>query len=114
MVPPAGNGDGRSDDCAAQPARGGEPGRGSHPSGRRRPGRFGGRRHLPAVTSADRPPPGPGGGIVTMRIIIVSHYFPPETGAPQARLSGLAAAWAQDGDDVTVLTGMPNHPTGVV
>jgi glycosyltransferase involved in cell wall biosynthesis len=51
---------------------------------------------------------------VTMRIIIVTHYFPPEIGAPQARLSALAAAWAADGDDVTVLTGMPNHPTGVV
>ncbi len=49
-----------------------------------------------------------------MRILIVTHYFPPETGAPQARLSGLAAAWAADGDDVTVLTGMPNHPTGVI
>ncbi len=49
-----------------------------------------------------------------MRIIIVTHYFPPETGAPQARLSALAAAWAADGDDVTVLTGMPNHPTGVI
>ena len=23
-----------------------------------------------------------------MRILIVTHYFPPETGAPQARLSG--------------------------
>ena len=49
-----------------------------------------------------------------MRILIVTHYFPPETGAPQARLSALAAAWAAGGDDVTVLTGMPNHPTGVV
>jgi hypothetical protein len=49
-----------------------------------------------------------------MRIIIVTHYFPPETGAPQARLSALAAAWAADGDHVTVLTGMPNHPTGVI
>ena len=49
-----------------------------------------------------------------MRILIVTHYFPPETGAPQARLSGLAAAWAAGGDDVTVLTGMPNHPTGVI
>ena len=49
-----------------------------------------------------------------MRILIVTHYFPPETGAPQARLSGLAAAWAADGDAVTVLTGMPNHPTGVI
>ena len=49
-----------------------------------------------------------------MRVLIVTHYFPPETGAPQARLSGLAATWAADGDDVTVLTGMPNHPTGVL
>jgi len=29
-----------------------------------------------------------------MRTLIVTHYFPPETGAPQARLSALAAAWA--------------------
>jgi glycosyltransferase involved in cell wall biosynthesis len=49
-----------------------------------------------------------------MRVLIVTHYFPPETGAPQARLSALAAVWAADGDDVTVLTGMPNHPTGVL
>ena len=49
-----------------------------------------------------------------MRTLIVSHYFPPEIGAPQARLSALAAAWAAAGDDVTVLTGMPSHPTGVL
>jgi glycosyltransferase involved in cell wall biosynthesis len=49
-----------------------------------------------------------------MRVLIVTHYFPPETGAPQARLSAMAAAWASDGDDVTVLTGMPNHPTGIL
>ena len=49
-----------------------------------------------------------------MRILLVSHYFPPEVGAPQARLSELARHWAEEGDDVTVLTGMPNHPTGVI
>ncbi len=49
-----------------------------------------------------------------MRVLVVSHYFPPETGAPQARLSEFARAWAAAGDEVTVLTGMPNHPTGVV
>jgi len=49
-----------------------------------------------------------------MRVLVVSHYFPPETGAPQARLSELARFWAASGDEVTVLTGMPNHPTGVV
>jgi glycosyltransferase involved in cell wall biosynthesis len=54
-----------------------------------------------------------------MRTLVVTHYFPPEIGAPQARLSELARAWAEPdgdggGDEVTVLTGMPNHPTGVV
>src|SRR5437899_2059795 len=50
-----------------------------------------------------------------MRVLVVTHYFPPEIGAPQARLSELAMAWANDGnDEVTVLTGMPNHPTGIV
>jgi glycosyltransferase involved in cell wall biosynthesis len=48
------------------------------------------------------------------RILIVTQYFPPESGAPQARLSALAAAWAAAGDEVTVLTGMPNHPTGLL
>jgi glycosyltransferase involved in cell wall biosynthesis len=49
-----------------------------------------------------------------MRTLLVTHYFPPEIGAPQARLSEMAGRWAEVGDDVTVLTGMPNHPTGVV
>lgn len=48
------------------------------------------------------------------RILLVTHYFPPEVGAPQARLSEMAAVWASSGADVTVLTGMPNHPTGVL
>lgn len=49
-----------------------------------------------------------------MNVLIVTHYFPPEIGAPQARLSELARLWADAGATVTVLTGMPNHPTGVV
>lgn len=49
-----------------------------------------------------------------MKTLIVTHYFPPEIGAPQARLGDLARLWADAGDEVTVLTGMPNHPTGVV
>lgn len=49
-----------------------------------------------------------------MRILLLTHYFPPEVGAPQARLSEFARAWAAEGDEVTVLTGMPNHPTGIV
>jgi colanic acid biosynthesis glycosyl transferase WcaI len=49
-----------------------------------------------------------------VRILYVSQYFPPEMGAPAARASELARHWAIMGHDVTVLTGFPNHPTGVV
>jgi glycosyltransferase involved in cell wall biosynthesis len=46
-----------------------------------------------------------------VRIAFLSHYFPPEIGAPAARVSELARVWAES-QDVTVLTGFPNHPTG--
>ena len=49
-----------------------------------------------------------------MKIWYVSQYFPPEMGAPAARVSELSRHWAEAGHDVTVLTGFPNHPTGVV
>lgn len=49
-----------------------------------------------------------------MKIVIVTHYFPPEVGAPQARLGDFARLWAGTGHDVHVVTGMPNHPTGRV
>lgn len=35
-------------------------------------------------------------------------------GAPAARVSELSRHWAQAGVDVTVLTGFPNHPDGVI
>jgi Glycosyl transferase 4-like domain len=35
-------------------------------------------------------------------------------GAPAARAAELAQHWSQAGHDVSVLTGFPNHPTGVV
>ncbi len=50
----------------------------------------------------------------TVRILYVSQYYPPEPGAPAARVSELSQAWSRQGHDVTVLTGMPHHPTGVV
>ena len=49
-----------------------------------------------------------------MKILYISQYFPPEMGAPAARASELARHWAQSGHEVSVLTGFPNHPTGVV
>ena len=47
-----------------------------------------------------------------MRILYVSHYFPPEMGAPAGRVAGLGRQWAAAGHDVHVLTGFPHHPTG--
>jgi len=35
-------------------------------------------------------------------------------GAPAARVAELSRLWAEEGHEVTVLTGFPNHPTGVV
>jgi glycosyltransferase involved in cell wall biosynthesis len=49
-----------------------------------------------------------------MRILFLSQYYPPEPGAPAARVSELARAWVRAGEAVTVLTAMPNHPTGIV
>lgn len=49
-----------------------------------------------------------------MKILYVSQYFPPETGAPAARVHELARRWVEMGHQVTVLTGFPNHPTGVI
>jgi colanic acid biosynthesis glycosyl transferase WcaI len=49
-----------------------------------------------------------------VKILYVSQYFPPEMGAPAARAAELSKHWARMGHEVTVLTGFPNHPTGVV
>src|SRR5260370_40194937 len=48
-----------------------------------------------------------------MRILYVSQYFPPEMGAPSARVHELSRAWVRTGNDVTVLTAFAHHPTGV-
>src|SRR5215470_6607115 len=49
-----------------------------------------------------------------MRILYLSQYFPPEMGAPAARVYEMSREWAALGHDVTVLTGFPHHPTGVI
>ena len=49
-----------------------------------------------------------------MKILYISQYFHPEMGAPAARVSELSRHWVQAGHEVTVLTGFPNHPDGVV
>jgi glycosyltransferase involved in cell wall biosynthesis len=45
-------------------------------------------------------------------LTLLTQYYPPEVGAPQVRLSELAAHFVQRGHSVTVLTAMPNYPTG--
>lgn len=49
-----------------------------------------------------------------MKILLISHYFAPEIGAPSARLFEMAKIWVSEGHEVTVLTGLPNHPTGII
>ena len=47
-----------------------------------------------------------------MRILLLTQYFPPETGAAQNRLSDLAKRLALAGHGITVVTSMPNYPQG--
>ncbi len=49
-----------------------------------------------------------------MKIVFLTQYYPPETGAAQRRLSGLAARMVVRGHDVTVLTAMPSYPRGKI
>ncbi len=49
-----------------------------------------------------------------MRILHLSQYFPPEAGAVQVRALTIARTLAQAGHRVTVLTEVPNHPSGIV
>ncbi len=50
----------------------------------------------------------------SLNIHYVSHYFPPEVNAPAIRVSEMATNWKRLGHTVTILTGFPNHPTGVI
>jgi glycosyltransferase involved in cell wall biosynthesis len=49
-----------------------------------------------------------------MRVCFLTHYFPPEVGAPQTRIELLARTLAADGAEVTVHTGFPHYPDGGV
>lgn len=49
-----------------------------------------------------------------MKIVILTQYFLPEMGAPQNRLFELAKGLCTRGWDVSVVTAMPNYPTGKI
>jgi glycosyltransferase involved in cell wall biosynthesis len=49
-----------------------------------------------------------------LRILFISHYFPPEVNAPASRTHEHCRQWVEAGHEVTVITGVPNHPNGAL
>jgi len=48
-----------------------------------------------------------------MRVLFLTQYYPPEIGAAPLRACNFASRLVRIGHDVTVITGVPNHPSGV-
>ena len=49
-----------------------------------------------------------------MRILFLTHYFPPEGNAPATRVHQFCKRWVAHGHEVTVITCAPNVPSGKV
>jgi colanic acid biosynthesis glycosyl transferase WcaI len=49
-----------------------------------------------------------------MRLLILTQYFAPETGAPPVRLLAFARELRRLGHSVEIVTAMPNYPTGQI
>lgn len=49
-----------------------------------------------------------------MKITVISQYYKPEMGAPQNRLYEMCRGLKDNGADVSIITGMPNYPTGKI
>ncbi len=49
-----------------------------------------------------------------MKILYVTQYFPPETGAGSRRAFEMAAVWRAAGHEVTVVCPFPNYPEGKI
>ncbi len=49
-----------------------------------------------------------------MKILFLSHYFPPEVNAPASRTYEHCKQWVRNGHPVTIVTCAPNHPRGEV
>ena len=76
------------------------------------------RDHPLAPTFVDRPPLSRNKRVPrlprTLRIILLTQYFPPEVGATQTRMQSFAEYLASRGHEVTVICEIPNHPHGVI
>ncbi len=49
-----------------------------------------------------------------MKIALLTQYYKPEMGAPQNRLFEMMSGLKQLGNEVCIVTGMPNYPTGKI
>lgn len=49
-----------------------------------------------------------------MRIALLTQYYKPEMGAPQNRLYEMVTGLKSLGNEIIVITGMPNYPTGKI
>ena len=49
-----------------------------------------------------------------MKILFLTHYFPPEGNAPATRVHAMCSRWVKEGHEVTVITSAPNVPNGVI
>ena len=49
-----------------------------------------------------------------MRILFLTHYFPPEGNAPATRVHAMAKHWVRAGHEVEVITCAPNVPAGIL
>ena len=49
-----------------------------------------------------------------LRVLLLTHYYPPEVGAAPARIAALAQGLAEGGMEVTVHTGFPHYPSGAI
>ena len=49
-----------------------------------------------------------------MRVVFLTQYYPPETGAAPNRLWNLAQRLAGQGHSVSVMTALPSYPRGTI
>jgi len=67
-----------------------------------------------ALLRRARPPPPASTFGTGPRVLFLTHYFHPEVGASQTRILECARLLQRRGYDVTVVTGFPNYPDGVI
>ena len=74
-----------------------------------------GYRGLPRAGLAGRMPEERARGVSPqLRIVYWCQFFWPEVSAPSRRLLDFGRVWRELGHQVTIVTGMPNHPSGIV